>query len=79
MDNWLVLHDERRHDSMKGTIPLVAVVQRNKEKVSPVLDFCELNSYVSLYTVDADVCGEKVREWCRCGQISLIDLDKVYL
>ena len=38
-DGWLVPHDERRHGPVKGTIPLMAVVQRNKEKVRPVLDF----------------------------------------
>lgn len=58
----------------------MAVVQQNKEKVRPVLDYREVNSYLSPHTADSNVCGEKIREWRRCGQeIALIDLRKAYL
>ena len=79
-DGWLVPHDEKHHGPVKGTIPLMAVVQRNKEKVRPVLDFRELNSHLSLHTAEADVCSEKIREWRRHGQkTALLDLRKAYL
>ena len=58
----------------------MAVVQPNKKKVRPVLDFRELNSYLDVHTADADVCAEKIRERCRRGRrISLLDLRKAYL
>lgn len=79
-DGWLVPYSETTHGPVKGTIPLMAVVQQNKEKVRPVLDFRELNSHLTIHTADADVCSEKIREWRRCGQeVSLIDLRKAYL
>ena len=38
----------------------MAVLNRNKEKVRPVLDFRQLNSNVDAHTADADVCAEKL-------------------
>lgn len=79
-DGWLVPYNEDLHGPVMGTIPLMAIVQPNKDKVRPVMDFRELNSYLSLHTADADVCGDKIREWRRGGRdISLIDLRKAYL
>ena len=79
-DEWLVPYNENMHGPVKGTIPLMAVVQQNKQKVRPVLDFRELNTYLNLHTAEADVCAEKIREWRRRGQkIALIDLRKAYL
>ena len=79
-DGWLVPYNERVHGPVKGTIPLMAVVQQNKKKVRPVLDFRELNSYVDAHTAEADVCVEKLREWRRRGQkVALMDLRKAYL
>ena len=43
---WLVPYDERRHGAPKGLVPLMAVEQRNREKVRPVLHYRELNGYV---------------------------------
>lgn len=58
----------------------MAVVHYNKQKVRPILDFRELNSYLNLQTADADVSWERIRGWCRCGQkVALIDLHKGYL
>jgi hypothetical protein len=63
-----------------GIIPLMAVLQLNKAKVRPVLDFRELNQFVSSHTATSDVCGEKLREWRRMGSnVSIIDLKKAYL
>ena len=58
----------------------MAVVQPNKKKVHPVLDFRELNSYLDAHTGEADVCAEKIRDWRRQGQrVALVDLRKAYL
>ena len=58
----------------------MAVTQRNKNKVRPVMDFRELNNYVSSHTAQSDVCNEKLRDWRRMGSnVTLIDLRKAYL
>ena len=63
-----------------GIIPMFAVVQPNKDKVMPVMDFGELNDYVSSHTGQSVVCGEKLREWRRLGTaVKLIDLKSAYL
>lgn len=44
------------------------------------MDFRELNKYVDSYTVEADVCFEKLRCWRRQGEnFYIIDLKKAYL
>ena len=64
----------------KALIPLMAVVQQNKSKVRPVLDFRELNWYVDAYTAHADVCVQKLREWRKKGSnVSVLDLRRAYL
>ena len=58
----------------------MAVIQQNKNKVRPVMDFRELNSHMDPHTADADVCDEKIREWRRCGRnLSLLDLRDAYV
>ncbi|CAM1316345.1 Uncharacterised protein r2_g2574 [Pycnogonum litorale] len=81
IDNgWLRIYDEAKYGRAKGLIPLMSVVQRDKGKVRPVMDFRELNSYVDAYTGNADVCADKLREWRRQGtNVSVIDLRKAYL
>lgn len=79
-DGWLVPYDEAELGQPKGLIPLMAVVQQNKSKVRPVLDFRELNEFIDTYTADADVCPEKLREWRKQGvNVSAIDLKNAYL
>ncbi|KAK4322347.1 hypothetical protein Pmani_006904 [Petrolisthes manimaculis] len=79
-DGWLVPYEEVEHGPMKGLIPLMAVIQCNKGKVRPVLDFRELNTRVDTFTADADVCLDRLREWRRKGvNVSIIDLEKAYL
>ncbi|KRZ26608.1 hypothetical protein T4B_10054 [Trichinella pseudospiralis] len=80
-DGWLVPYDESEHGPPKGLLPLMAVIQRNKKKVRPVMDFRELNAYIESHTADADVCSQqKLREWRRQGvDVALIDLKKAYL
>ena len=79
-DGWLVLHDKCKHGPANGLIPMMAVLQHNKGKVRPVLDFRELNAHIDTYTADADVCAGKIREWRRQGtNVCVIDLKKAYL
>jgi hypothetical protein len=40
---------------------LMAVTQRNKLKIRPVMDYRELNQFVSSHTADGDVCSTKLR------------------
>lgn len=79
-DGWLLPYDENKYGPAKGLVPLMAVVQWNKGKVRPVMDFREINSYIDTFTADADVCAEKLREWRKQGEnVSVIDLRKAYL
>lgn len=48
--------------------------------MQPVLDYRELNQYISSHTAGSEVCGEKFRLWRKMGeQVSTIDLRKAYL
>ena len=58
----------------------MAVVQVQKQKVCPVLDYRELNGFVDAFTANAEVCAQKLREWRRQGvKVSLLDLQNAYL
>jgi len=73
---WLESYSEDHN----GIIPLMAVVQINKDKVRPVMDYRELNCYVSSHTAESDVCHEKLRKWRKLGSnLQLVDLRKAYL
>ena len=62
IDNgWLVPYPEDKLGPRKGLIPLMAVIQQNKQKVK--LDYRELNDHVDPFTACADICTEKLREW----------------
>ena len=79
-DGWLLPYDEHKYGPAKGLIPLMAVVQRNKKKVRPVMDFRELNAHIDAFTAESDVCSERLREWRRQGvNVCVIDLAKAYL
>jgi hypothetical protein len=63
-----------------GIVPLLAVVQHNKLKLRPVMDYREINRYVSSHTGDSAVCGESLRRWRKMGDnVKIIDLRKAYL
>ncbi|KFD46407.1 hypothetical protein M514_12710 [Trichuris suis] len=71
-NGWLGPYDERKYGPAKGLIRLMAVVQRNKEK--------RANAFIETFTADADVCAQRLREWCRQGpNVSVIDLKAAYL
>jgi len=58
----------------------MAVEQKNKAKTRPVMDYRYLNTFLSSHTAEADVCGEKLRDWRRMGNnAAIIDLRKAYL
>ena len=58
----------------------MAIVQQNKDKVRPVMDFSELNSRVAAFTANADVCADKIREWRRLGtNVAIVDLRRAHL
>ena len=77
---WLKPYDAKKMGPAKGLIPLMAIVQVNKDTVRPVMDFRELNSHVDAFTAGADVCADKLREWRRLGtNMSIVDLRRAYL
>ena len=79
-DAWLLPYDEAKYGPAKGLIPLMAVVQQNKNKVRPVMDFREVNTNIDAFTAAANVCAERLREWCRQGEnVAVMDLNKAYL
>lgn len=79
-NGWLKPYDDEKFGPAKGLIPLMAIVQQNKDKVRPVMDFRELNSYVDAFTASADVCADKLREWRRLGtNVAIVDLRTAYL
>ena len=79
-NGWLLPYEEDKYGPPKGLIPMMAVIQQNKNKVRPVLDFREMNTHVETYTADMDVCSEKLREWRKMGrQVAMLDLRKAYL
>ena len=78
---WLLEYNESEIGPPKGQIPLMTVIQRNKDnKVRPVLDWREANNFIEAFTRNADVCVEKLREWKRMSdKPAIIDLRKAYL
>lgn len=75
---WLVPCETSRSE---GLLPLMAVIQRHKGKVRPVLDYRELNGYVESHPgADVAVCDEAMRRWRRkCSALKIIDLKSAYL
>ena len=58
----------------------MTILQENKLKVWPVIDYRELNEYIDAYTASADVCTQKLREWQQQGSnVALLALCRVYL
>ena len=63
----------KKHGPIKDLVPLMAVAQRNKEKVGPVLDFRELNTFIEAFTANTYACIDKLRDWRRFGEdVSII-------
>lgn len=83
LESWISKGWLKRWDGpVKGVIPLLAVFQKTKDKVRPVMDYSELNDFVECHTgYDmVAVCGEKVRRWRQLqGELKLVDLKSAYL
>jgi len=61
-------------------LPLLAVEQRNKGKVRPVMDFRALNEHLESHTGDSHNCKDTLREWRQKGEnLGVLDLKKAYL
>ena len=79
-NSWLILYPESELEPLKGLIPLMAILQENKQKVWPVMYYRELNKHVIAYTVNADVCTQTMRGWRQQGQkVAIVDLRQAYL
>ena len=79
-DGRLRPYDEKKYGPAKGLIPLMAMMQQDKKKVQPVMDFREMNTHIDAFTANSDVCADRLREWRRQGvNVSVIDLTKAYL
>ena len=44
-------------------MPLIAMEQKQKKKVRPVLDFREMNQFIKCHTADSEMCTDRLREW----------------
>ena len=79
-NGWLEPYDDEKVEPAKGLIPLMAIVQQNKDNIRPVMNYCELNSHVDVFTANADVCADKIREWRRLGtNEATVDIRRAYL
>ena len=68
------------NEVVESYVPLMAVDQTNKGKVRPVLDFRELNDYVSCHPASIEVIDDTLRTWRKVGHsVMLLDLKKAYL
>ena len=81
MKEWIKQGWLKQFEGMyNGIIPLMAVVQRNKSKVRPVMNYREPNQFVSSHTADGDVSSRKLCSWRKLGEnLDIIDLKKAYL
>ena len=57
----------------------MAILQENKQKVRPVMDYRELNEHVNAYTENANVCAQTMREWQQGLKANIVDLCRAYL
>ena len=55
----LLPYPEDNFGPLKGLVPHMFVLQENKQKVQPIMDYRELNEHVDAYTISADVCTQK--------------------
>ena len=53
----------------------MAILQENKRKVQPVMDYRELNEHLDEYRAGVDVCAQKLTEWqLQRSNAALLDL-----
>ena len=79
-EGWLVPYDVSEMGTPVGLILLIAVVQENKGKVRPVMDYRKVHEHVDAHTANADVCIDKIREWRKMGvNVRALDLKNACL
>ena len=79
-NGWLIPYPESELGPPKGLIPLMAILQESKQKVWPVMDYCELNEPVNSYMANADVWAQTMPEWRQQGpKAAIVDLRRAYL
>ena len=79
-EGWLVPREGAATPEDTGLIPLMVVEHVTKGKVRPVLDYREVNQFVSSSGATADVCGDKLREWRQMPKdCAILDLKDTYM
>ena len=79
-EGWLVPREGTAETEEKGLIPLMVVEQITKGKARPVMDYREVNQFVSSSGANADVCGDKLREWRQMPEnCAILDLKDAYM
>lgn len=81
VNSWIEKGWLQRYDGeYDGLLPLMVIVQQSKNKVRPVLDYRELNQYISSHTGESEVCAEHIRRWRKMGdRVCILDLRDAYL
>ena len=79
-ESWLVPREGMAETKETGLIPLMVMEQITKGKARPVLDYGEVNQFVSSSGATADVCGDKLREWRQMPEnCAILDLKDAYM
>ena len=79
-NGWLEPYDDNKLGPSKGLLQLMTIVQQNKYKVWPLLDFRELKSRVDAFLANPHVCADKKREWRRVGtNVAIVDIRRAYM
>ena len=79
-EGWLVPREGMAETKEDGLIPLMVVEQITKGKARPVMDYREVNQFVSSSGASADVCGDKLREWRQMPEdCAILDLKDTYM
>ena len=79
-EGWLVPREGTAEIKEDGLIPLMVVEQITKGKARPVMDYREVNQFVSSSVASANVCGDKLREWRQMPEnCAILDLKDAYM
>lgn len=74
---WFQAYPQNLLDPPRG---LVAMVQKNKTKVRPVLDHRKLNEWLNAHAANADVRAQKLNDWSqKWHDVDILNLRQAYL
>ena len=77
---WLLPYPEDELGQSKCLIPLMVIMQKNKQKVCSVPNYRELNDFVDVYTANSELYAQNLRGcWWQGTNVSPLNLRKVYL